>query len=158
MIITLIGSGRFKRVFDEAFTKLSLEGHIVFRPAIFTVLENKVGDLSPFEHGKLDILHTSKMEMSDLVLIIDPSAYIGEDTNREIHNAKIGNIPVLSLYQDFGNNIMNLENIEEKMIKMGFVSYKNTLKDKIRDCTEELISCTKTMKEIQSLINKKNIF
>lgn len=149
-VITLIGSGRFQDEFEKVFTKLTLSGHIVFRPAIFTVTKFCGGrNLTEFEHGTLDVVHAKKIEMSDYVLIIDPNNYIGNDTKEEIKKAKNCDVPVKSFYNDFHGIVDNLVFNDEKIMKAR--SDTSTLKEQLKTCSEALEKCQQTVKELQVL-------
>ncbi len=86
--VTLIGSKRFKNLFNKASKILSLYGFIVHSPAIFQFENYEVDGFSVVQHEVLDKLHKFKMDFSDDILLIDgdvgESSYVGEDTNKEL--------------------------------------------------------------------------
>lgn len=86
--VTLIGSKRFKNLFDYANKILSSYGFIVQPPAIFQFENYEIDKFTSVQHLVLDKLHKFKMEFSDDVLLIDgdigENSYIGEDTKKEL--------------------------------------------------------------------------
>lgn len=98
MKITLCGSTRFIEQFHNWNLWLTLQGHTVYSVAI-----SVKGNFSPTEDQKqvLDLIHLSKIEESDAILVIvdarDPNQtsvaepYIGFSTKREIQWAEIRN-------------------------------------------------------------------
>jgi len=81
MKICLIGSSRFKALYDDWNRRLTLQGHIVY--SIATV---STGDTLPADDKMvLDLVHLRKIQESDaVVLITDNSNYFGESTRREL--------------------------------------------------------------------------
>ena len=83
--ITLCGSTKFKKAFNEWNARLTLEGNVVYsvglfghQMKIFPSLENK---------ELLDRVHFKKIENSDEIFVLDVSGYIGESTRNEIEYA-----------------------------------------------------------------------
>lgn len=85
-IITLCGSGKFKSIFKDVEIKLSLEGNLVFSPFIFNFPDTSI--LTPEIHEILDKVHREKINISDIIYIINKDGYIGNDTNEEIEYAR----------------------------------------------------------------------
>lgn len=102
-ITTLCGSRKFQREFTEVFRDRTLRGEIVLTPTIFEFTEIQVEKMTEDEHNLQDNIHFTKIDMSDLVFIINPCGYIGEDTRKEIEYAK-----------SIGKKIEYLEPIKEE--------------------------------------------
>jgi hypothetical protein len=90
-VVTLCGSTRFRKEFEEASKRLGLEGKVVLNVSCF----GHDGDLAPEECIKgnptkdaLDELHKRKIDMSDSIFVINVSGYIGESTRSEIEYAE----------------------------------------------------------------------
>jgi hypothetical protein len=92
MIVTLCGSTRFKKEFEEANMKLTLMGHIVLMPGVFLHAMGITIDADT--KTRLDALHKEKIKMSNMVIIICPNNYIGESTQSEIEYTNSLNIPI----------------------------------------------------------------
>ena len=92
MIITLCGSTKYKKEFEYANMKLTLDNHIVLAPGVYTHADNIIID----DETKinLDSLHKRKIELADKVIIICPYDYIGSSTSSEILYAKSLNKPI----------------------------------------------------------------
>ena len=92
-IITICGSTRFKDLFYEVATKLTLEGWIVLMPHVF----GHVDHYENFEEIKsdLDSLHLEKIRMSTAIYVLNKGGYIGESTRREIEYAESRHIPII---------------------------------------------------------------
>jgi hypothetical protein len=88
-VVCLCGSTRFFKEFLELQTKLTLEGFIVL--SIGATKENGIQNYTKDEWDaikiKLDVLHLRKIDMCDIVLVINKENYIGESTRREIEYA-----------------------------------------------------------------------
>lgn len=86
MKLALIGSSRFKDLFDAANRELTLKGHIVYSIAMIST-----GDtLSEPQKTILDLVHLRKILESDaVVLVSDATGYYGTSTNREFQWAQI---------------------------------------------------------------------
>lgn len=81
MKLCLIGSSRFKEIYDRANRELTLMGHVVY--SIATV---STGDQLP-EKDKtiLDLVHLRKIQESETsVLVTDDTGYYGFSTRREM--------------------------------------------------------------------------
>lgn len=86
-IITLCGSTKFKKEFEEENKRLTLEGNIVVSVGVFGHADNIT--LSDDEKTKLDIIHLEKIRMSDQIRVIDVNGYIGSSTRKEIEYARM---------------------------------------------------------------------
>lgn len=93
--ITLCGSTKFKKAFEEAQWRFALEGHIVHSLSGFGREEGDAGKdpnlpvLSAAQKRRLDLLHLIKIQESDAIFVIDVGGYIGESTTREIEWARL---------------------------------------------------------------------
>ena len=82
MIITLCGSTRFKKEIEEAARNLTLQGHIVLAPFVFSHMEEE--EMPAEVKIQLDNLHKQKINMSDAIFVVNVDGYIGESTYGEI--------------------------------------------------------------------------
>jgi len=87
-IITLCGSTKFKKEFEEIYKKLSLEGNIVLTVACFGHVDSPEVFKTPGLKDMLDEMHKEKIRMSDGIFVINPNNYIGNSTKNEIEYAK----------------------------------------------------------------------
>lgn len=87
-IITLCGSTKFKKEFEEIYKKLSLEGNIVLTVACFGHVDSPEVFKIPGLKDMLDEMHKEKIRMSDGIFVINPNNYIGNSTKNEIEYAK----------------------------------------------------------------------
>ena len=92
-VVTLCGSTRFKDQFMEIQKRLTLEGNIVISVGLFGHSGDQEvwdgmdeGTLSKTKE-MLDDMHKRKIDMSDLIFVINPGGYIGESTKSEIKYA-----------------------------------------------------------------------
>lgn len=84
-VITLCGSTRFRREFEEINKLLTLEGYVVISVGCF----GHSGDTITEEQKEvLDDIHLQKIEMADKIFVINKNGYIGKSTAREIEYAK----------------------------------------------------------------------
>ena len=84
-VITLCGSTRFKKEFEEVNKKLTLEGNIVISVGCF----GHSGDVFSDEQKiMLDDIHKRKIDMADEIFVINKDGYIGSSTRSEIEYAK----------------------------------------------------------------------
>ena len=87
-IITLCGSTKFYKTFQDVNKELTLQGYIVL--PIGAVLDktaeqdNKIFRLK----AMLDELHKEKIAMSNAIFVLDVDGYIGKSTKSEIEFAK----------------------------------------------------------------------
>jgi len=85
-IITLCGSTRFKKQFDQANAFLTLQGNIVISLAFFEQSEGF--EITAEQADLLGELHFRKIDLSDEIFVIDVDGYIGSSTRREIEYAQ----------------------------------------------------------------------
>lgn len=95
-IITLCGSTKFKKIFEEVNMTLTLQGKIILLPGCYVHTDNIT--ITDNQKEKLDILHKEKILMSDCIYIINEDNYIGSSTKSEIEFAQYHNKPVYYLY------------------------------------------------------------
>ncbi len=82
MVITLCGSTRFKQEFEQISRELTLAGHIVLMPGVFAHADGI--ELTEENKIQLDNLHRQKINMSDMIFVINKNGYIGPSTYGEI--------------------------------------------------------------------------
>lgn len=85
-IVTLVGSTKFKKEYEEAAAKEGRVGNIVLSCVQFSHADNLI--ITEEEKEEFDRLHKDKISMSDEVFVINPNGYIGESTKSEINHAK----------------------------------------------------------------------
>ena len=92
-IVTLCGSTKFKKEFLEIQKKLTLLGYIVISVGLFghsgdnEVWENMDEGTLTKTKSMLDDMHKRKIDLSDLIYVINVGGYIGESTRSEIEYA-----------------------------------------------------------------------
>ena len=79
-IITLCGSTRFEKEFQEWNKKLTLQGCVVFSCGVFGADEK--------DKEILDSIHRQKIDMSDEIFILNVGGYYGKSTSDEIDYAR----------------------------------------------------------------------
>jgi hypothetical protein len=98
MIATLIGSARFESHFHAWNKALSLAGYAVFGLASYPSQNEGVKSwYDNDEKTTMDLVHLQKIQLSDAVLLLNPYAYIGESTLREIQWTKMIGKPLYAL-------------------------------------------------------------
>lgn len=102
-VITLCGSTRYKDEFLAVLENLTLAGNIVMLPGYFGHQEGAI-PISETVKENLDALHKKKIDMSDIIYVINKGGYIGESTKSEIAYALAHNKEVL-YYEDRGEKI-----------------------------------------------------
>lgn len=92
-IVTLCGSTKFKKAFFEIQKKLTLLGYIVISVGLFghsgdnEVWENMDEGTLTKTKSMLDDMHKRKIDLSDMIYVINVGGYIGESTRSEIEYA-----------------------------------------------------------------------
>lgn len=81
-IIVLCGSTKFKDLFISLRELFTRYGWIVLSPEIYKHADHQ--NLTDEEIQDLNNIHFSKIEMADVVFIINKNGYIGEQTQKEI--------------------------------------------------------------------------
>ena len=84
-ILTLCGSLKFKNEMMKIAEKMALEGYCVLTP-VYPVSKNI--DKSEKQLKKLKEEHFKRIELSDVILVVNVNDYIGDSTNTEIEYAK----------------------------------------------------------------------
>lgn len=85
-IITLCGSTKFKKEFEEINKKLTLEGNVVLSLGVFSHTDGE--QLSDEQIKMLKDIHKQKIAMSDEIFVINKNSYIGNGLKEEIEYAK----------------------------------------------------------------------
>ncbi len=98
-VITLCGSTRFKKEFEEINKKLTLEGNIVISVGVFVHNDEEKEELLS-KKKLLDEIHLDKIRLADEIFVINKNGYIGESTKREIEFAKKLGKPIRYLEPD----------------------------------------------------------
>lgn len=97
-IVCLCGSTRFMEMFFEAGWWYTLEGYIVLSVGVCKHAGHHGAEaIGQDIADKLDELHLRKIDLADLVHILDVDGYIGESTQKEIDYAKQENKDILYL-------------------------------------------------------------
>lgn len=92
-IVCLLGSTRFKEMYEAETRRLTLEGKIVLTCGVWVHHEAAAHD--DFETKKmLDELHRRKIDLADSARVINPGGYVGESTRSEIGYARSIGKPV----------------------------------------------------------------
>ena len=92
-IVTLCGSTKFKKEFLEVQKKLTLLGYIVISVGLFghsgdnEVWENMDEGALTKTKSMLDDMYKRKIDLSDMIYVINVGGYIGESTRSEIEYA-----------------------------------------------------------------------
>lgn len=84
-VITLCGSTRFKKEFDEENERLTLEGNVVLSIGIAKE-STGIKNGTP-EKEMLMAIHRQKVRMADRIHVINYDGYVGEHTKEEIKYA-----------------------------------------------------------------------
>lgn len=98
-IITICGSLKFQKEMMVEAQKLALQGNCIFTP-IYPVLENI--EITKEQLLLLKEEHFRKIELSDIIYVINKKKYIGESTRLEIEYAKSLNKEII-YYADLIN-------------------------------------------------------
>lgn len=82
MIVTLIGSTRFKGVFEQVAEHLTLAGHVVLTPSARWQCDGRAP--SPEERVTLDRVYDQKIQISDRVIVLNVDGHLGASTLRDM--------------------------------------------------------------------------
>ena len=85
-VVTLCGSTKFKNDFERVNRELTLAGNIVLSVGCFGHADNEVWAKGTKE--MLDDTHKRKIDMADMIYVINKNGYIGESTRSEINYAR----------------------------------------------------------------------
>lgn len=91
-VITLCGSTRFRREFEEANKRLTLAGNIVISVGFFG--HDDAQSVSAQAKRMLDDMHKRKIDMADEIYVINVGGYVGASTRSEIAYARAHYKPV----------------------------------------------------------------
>jgi len=83
--ITLCGSTKFKKEFEEWNKRLTFQGNVVYSVAFFDHSDKEI--ITSDQKKILDKVHFKKIDNSDEIFVIDVDGYIGESTRNEIKYA-----------------------------------------------------------------------
>lgn len=94
MRLTLCGSTRFKRQFEEWNHQLALSGHTVYSLSLFAREATDIGKegnptITEAEKIILDLVHLDKILNSNAIVVINVDSYTGFSTKREIRWARL---------------------------------------------------------------------
>lgn len=92
-IAVLCGSTRFKDEFEEANRELTLQGYIVLAPGVYGHSDPR--HLDDDDKAALDRLHLRKIDLADVVMVVNPGGYIGHSTTTEIAYSNAHGKPIL---------------------------------------------------------------
>jgi hypothetical protein len=91
-IVCLCGSTKFKAAFREAEAAYALNGCIVLSVGLFGHADGIA--LTAEDKARLDELHKRKIDLADMVRVLNVGGYIGESTASEIAYAQAHGKPV----------------------------------------------------------------
>ena len=84
-IVCICGSTRFRDDIAAVNRDQTMAGRIVLAPGVF----GHSGDpITADAKTRLDELHLRKIDMADVVLVVNPGGYIGDSTRHEIEYAQ----------------------------------------------------------------------
>lgn len=116
-IITLCGSTRFYRAFQEANYRETMAGHVVlsvgFYPHAAEEAHGEERGCTPEEKAALDLLHFDKIAMSDEILVLNVDGYVGDSTRNEIAFALLHNKGIRWLDEQRGGDPWLEENAHD---------------------------------------------
>lgn len=84
-VITICGSLKFKNEMFDIAGRMSFEGNCVLMP-IFTAFTNN--NITEEQISKLKEAHFKRIELSDVILVVNVNNYVGNSTKSEIEYAK----------------------------------------------------------------------
>ncbi len=89
-IMCLCGSTRFMDAFHSVGWQLTLKGYIVLTVGVCKHAESHGGEaLGGDVAARLDELHMRKIDLADVVMILNVDGYIGESTAAELAYARM---------------------------------------------------------------------
>lgn len=111
MKITLCGSTRFHQAFADWAAGLSLAGHTVYSIAMSGKQESDIGKdgndpITDDEKITLDLVHLSKIEESEVIVVLNVGGYYGDSTRREIQWANMRGKTVYWLENSAGGKFL----------------------------------------------------
>lgn len=90
LVVTLCGSLMFKKEFEK-IKKLEPLGFLAYTPIFFEAGVHK----PPME--ELALVHKKKIDLADVVFIVNVNGYVGKDTRKEIQYAEKHNKNIVYL-------------------------------------------------------------
>ena len=104
-VVCLCGSVRIgKALWDKKAQELSLEGCIVLKVDVWGLHEEMHNGSMKLEKEMLDKMHKRKIELSDIVYVLNLDGYIGKSTKSEIEHAQKLGKPIMYLEKHKGNS------------------------------------------------------
>ena len=85
-IVCLCGSTRFRQAFEDATLALGVSGCIVLSVAAYSHADG--WQITPEQKERLDELHLRKVDLADVVLVLNVGGYIGDSTHAEVAYAR----------------------------------------------------------------------
>lgn len=138
-VVTLCGSTKFKKEFEEIYKKLSLEGNIVLTVACFGHTDSPEIFSTPGLKEMLDDMHKEKIRMSDGIFVINPNNYIGDSTKSEIEFAKSLNKDIQYLENPINKEKTTiLQKMEKAQITYPYSYYTINFNWGVQTCIEKL--------------------
>lgn len=88
-VVTLCGSTRFRPDFDRVMSQLTMAGHIVIGPGVWWAEESSgyTPAMAAAVKEALDEIHLRKIDLADVVFVVNRGGYVGESTRREVEYA-----------------------------------------------------------------------
>lgn len=139
--VVLCGSARFEAGFKEASKRLGLMGYVVIGLSSYPSENGDNKDwYNAVEKEMLDLVHLEKVQMADVILVIDGNPTFGEErsfdpyfgysTSREILWARMHDRPLISLmsvngWGQIGEMIDNRYDIEQYVNSDWIVEHAN---------------------------------
>lgn len=105
MIITLCGSLRFEEDFRKWDERLTLAGHTVFTVSVYPSYKGEKNWYDEATKAKLDAAHKRKIDISDMILVLNRDGYIGDSTASEIQHARNAGKKIKYLAPDNSNSV-----------------------------------------------------
>ena len=128
-VVTLCGSTRFRKEFEQTQKELTLKGYIVISVGLFghsgdsEVWEGMSEDTLTDTKLMLDDMHKRKIDMAESIFVVNPDGYIGSSTWSEIRYAKMCGKKIGSLVPIEARWIE--EEVEKAIEKAELISWKN---------------------------------
>lgn len=101
MVITLCGSTRFKKEFEEVNKRLTLAGDVVLSVGVFG---HSGDEITKEQKKRLDRVHRQKIDMSGAIYVINKNGYIGQSTRDEIEYARRTGKRIIYMEDNDGTN------------------------------------------------------
>lgn len=98
-IVTLCGSAKFEKEFQKITEILTLRDNIVISLGMFSknFSKDKQEIISTLYTKKLDLIHKKKIDLADIVFIMNVDSYIGDSTKEEIAYATLKHKKIIYL-------------------------------------------------------------